>query len=74
MNEHMRELPGVPAAVAGLFVAAVYAVAAGRRRGVHSQLCPVWSRLAGIETCNCWVLRDVKQDVRLALDIASGAP
>jgi len=51
--------------------AAILAVATATRRGKHGQLCPVWTKRATVDLCDCWILRDAQFTAMIALDAAS---
>lgn len=53
---------------------AALAIAGVRRRGEHSNACPVVHQATGVETCDCWVIKNARRDAELALQAATPAP
>jgi len=71
-NRKIDEHPALPNRPAMTSVENVtWALVAETRLGKHGQLCPVWTKRAPLDLCDCWILREAQRDAQTALDAAA---
>jgi hypothetical protein len=53
------------------YAAAALDLAGRVRPDRHGQLCPVWTAMASVERCNCWILSQAQADAAVVLAVAA---